>query len=69
MAYVTCTMIARSALRTCRWAQKAAARGDFGPEVFRKGRARFYDLANVEAGLGRTFEQIESALNQQEEHA
>jgi hypothetical protein len=69
MAYVNCTMIARSALRTCRWAQKAAARGDFGPEVFRRGRARYFDLANVEAELGCTLEQIESAPNQQDTHA
>jgi hypothetical protein len=64
MAYVTCPMIGRLTLRTCRWAQKSAARGDFGPEAFRKGRARYFDLANVEAGLGKfTAEQLERALN------
>jgi hypothetical protein len=72
MAYVSCPQIGRLALRTRRWAQKAVARGDFGPEAFRKGRARYFDLANVEAGLGCTFtaEQIERALcKQQDDHA
>jgi hypothetical protein len=72
MAYVTCPMISHLTLRTCRWAQKAAARGDFGREAFRKGRARYFVLANVEAGLGTMFtaEQIEAALNkQQDDHA
>jgi hypothetical protein len=68
MAYVTCPQIGRLALRTRRWAQKAVTRGDFGRAAYTRGRARYFDLSNIETALGTRFtpEQIERVRNKQE---
>ena len=52
---VTAPTIARLFLRPRLWAYEHLKAGDFGPPVYRRGRAGCVDLAGVEAFAGRHF--------------